>query len=153
MKHKQANAFKDAFIREVNVSYRKTKTQGSSIKCAEDIAKFVRSVLTDNSREHLVALYLDGAHNVASYSIISIGTANFAPVCPREIFQRAVLVGAVALVIAHNHPSANLEPSREDIQITKQIVEAGKVIGIPVHDHIIIAGAKYTSFAERGLIA
>ena len=70
------------------------------IVSAADVATFVRSVLTDNSRAHFVAMYLDSLHRVAAYSIISIGTANMAPVAPREVFQRAILSGAIAIVVA-----------------------------------------------------
>ncbi|MFN9292342.1 MAG: JAB domain-containing protein, partial [Planctomyces sp.] len=81
----------------------------------EQAAAFIRSILSDNSREHFVALYLDGAHRIACYSIVSIGTANSCPVHPRKVLQRAILCGAVSLLVAHNHPSGVLTPSREDI--------------------------------------
>ncbi len=71
---------------------------------------------------------------------------------PRQVFKAAVLANASALLLSHNHPSGNPEPSREDVAITKQLVEAGRVMGIPVHDHLIIAGHGYTSLAERGLL-
>jgi DNA repair protein RadC len=68
------------------------------------------------------------------------------------VFRHAIVEHAASVILIHNHPSGNPEPSQEDIAITKQIVEAGKVVGIPVHDHIIIAGGNFTSLAERGLI-
>jgi DNA repair protein RadC len=68
------------------------------------------------------------------------------------VFRGAIVTTAAAIILAHNHPSNNLEPSHEDISITKQIVDAGRIIGIPVHDHIIVAGNLFTSFAERGLM-
>ncbi|MCA9036893.1 MAG: hypothetical protein KDA91_17280 [Planctomycetaceae bacterium] len=78
--------YTDTFIREVRANYQQTASMLFTIKGPNDVADFVRSVLTDNSREHCVALYLDGAHQVVSYSIISIGTANMAVVHPREVF-------------------------------------------------------------------
>lgn len=149
---RKKTTFKDTFIREVNVHYRKTANEPVNIKSAGDISQFVRSVLIDNSREHLVALYLDGAHNVASYSIVSIGTANSAHVTPREIFQRAVLVGAIAIVIAHNHPSGSTTPSNEDRSITKRISEAGNVLGIKLLDHVIVTDSHFVSFLEEGFM-
>jgi DNA repair protein RadC len=68
------------------------------------------------------------------------------------VFRGAIVTTAAAIIFAHNHPSDNLDSSHEDISITKQIVEAGKIIGIPVHDHIIVAGNLFMSFAERGLM-
>src|SRR5262245_48919285 len=94
----------DTFIREVRATYHPTETHSFPIKEPVDVAAFIRSILTDNRREHFVALYLDGAHCVASYSLISIGTANKCVLHPREIFQRAILSGAIALIVAHNHP-------------------------------------------------
>ncbi len=78
--------FNDNFIREVNVKYRTTTDKRFQIKHAGDIAEFVRSVMTDNSREHCIALYLDASHHIASYSIISIGGANSAIIAPRKVF-------------------------------------------------------------------
>ncbi len=75
--------FDDNFIREVNVHYRTTTDKRIKINEAKDVAEFVRSVMTDNSREHCVALYLDASHQIASYSVISIGGANSAPIAPR----------------------------------------------------------------------
>jgi DNA repair protein RadC len=72
---------------------------------------------------------------------------------PREVFKLAYLLNAAAVVVSHNHPSGNIEPSSEDISITKQLVEAGKILGIPLHDHVIVSEHNYyTSFAERGLL-
>ena len=71
---------------------------------------------------------------------------------PREVFRGAIVSTCASIIIAHNHPSGNIEPSQEDISITKQLVESGKIVGIPVHDHIIFADSTYTSLAERGLI-
>lgn len=87
-----------------------------------------------------------------SYSIVSIGTANFAPVTPREIFQRAVLVGAIAIVLAHNHPSDSTTPSSDDHAITKRISEAGNILGIKILDHVIVTDSHFTSFLEEGFM-
>ena len=69
------------------------------------------------------------------------------------MFKAAILANAAALIVAHNHPSGNPEPSREDLKVTRQLVEAGKVMGIPLHDHLILTGDGHTSFAERGLLS
>ena len=126
-----------------------TGTQPFAIKGPDDVATFVRSVLTDNSREHFIALYLDGSHQVVSYSTISIGIANRTVVHPREIFQRAILAGAIAIVVAHNHPSGNLTPSEEDHTVTRTIRDAGEIIGIRLLDHMIIGDRGYRSIIDE----
>jgi DNA repair protein RadC len=83
---------------------------------------------------------------------ISKGILNSSLAHPRECFREAITQSAAAVIFVHNHPSGNPEPSQEDCAITKQLVEAGKIIGIAVHDHIIVAADKFTSFAERQLL-
>ena len=83
---------------------------------------------------------------------VTSGTLNASLVHAREVFRRAVKEGAAAVLLAHNHPSGNSEPSQEDLAITKQLTEAGKILGIPVYDHIIFTDSSFTSFAERGLM-
>lgn len=139
----------DVYIREVRVNYYPTEEKLFDIRGPDDVARFVRKILTDNSREHFVALYLNGSHSVASYSIISIGTANQAPVSPVEIFQRAVLVGATAIVLAHNHPSGSLQPSEEDRRVTARLKDAGPLLGIRILDHIIVTDTGLHSMKEN----
>ena len=83
---------------------------------------------------------------------ISEGILNSSLVHPREVFQRAILEPAASIILLHNHPSGNPEPSSEDLLVTRQLVEAGKIIGIPVQDHIILTASSYTSMAERGIL-
>jgi DNA repair protein RadC len=100
-------------------------------------------------REHFLALYLDGSHNVAAFSVVATGGARHCPVIPREVFQGAIIAGACALLVAHNHPSESRLPSREDEEVTKRLIEAGTLLCIPVLDHIIIAGDSHVSLRER----
>ena len=137
--------YTDTFIREVRATYQQTTSRVFAIKGPDDVAEFVRSILTDNSREHFVALYLDGAHQVASYSIVSMGTANSAVAHPREVFQRAILAGAVSIIIAHNHPSGVLTPSDEDHKVTQRLKDAGEILGIKLLDHLIVTDTAYQS--------
>jgi DNA repair protein RadC len=142
--------YKDVFIREVRVNYFQTQEKLFDIRTPEQVAEFVRGVLMDNRREHLVALYLNGSHSVASYSIVSIGTATEATAHPREVFQRAIACGASAIVLAHNHPSGEVKPSNEDILFTKRIKEVGELVGIKLLDHIVVADASFHSMKENG---
>ena len=123
------------------------------ICCPEDAVKIVVEYLRGVDREHFVGLYLNSANGLIGIHTISIGILNGALVHPREVFKLAYMMGAASVIISHNHPSGNVEPSSEDLSITRQLVEAGKILGIPLHDHIIVTEhAGYTSFAERGLL-
>lgn len=135
-------------IREARVNYLPCTQSLFKITSPVDVADFVRSVLTDNSREHFVALYLNSAHDVATYSIVSIGTANSALASPREVFQRAVHTGAIAIVVAHNHPSGTTDPSHEDKVVTKKLRDAGKILSIPILDHVIVTDNSFLSIKE-----
>lgn len=146
-KQDEAN-WKDCFIREVRVNYVTSDKPRSRVSGAVDIADFVRSVLIDNSREQFVAIYLDGSHSAISFSIISIGIANQTLIHPREVFQRAILVGATAMAVAHNHPSGSLEPSTEDISVTIRLKEAGMLLGIQLLDHVIVSDFSFKSLRE-----
>lgn len=140
----------DTFIREARVNYLHSEQVMFKISSPADVASFIRSILTDNSREHFIALYLDGQNQVAAYSIVSIGSANYAPVTPREVFQRAVLVGAISLVIAHNHPSGSPTPSDDDRAVTKRLSEAGNLLGIKLLDHVIVTDRTHCSLRDEG---
>ena len=123
------------------------------IRAPDDAAKIASDYLRGADREHFVGMYLNSANRLISINTISVGTLNSSLVHPREVFKLAYMVNAASVIAVHNHPSGNIEPSTEDISITKQLVEAGKILGIPIHDHIIVTdGDGYTSFAERGLI-
>lgn len=140
----------DVYIREVRVNYLQTEEKLFDVREPQGVANFVRKVLSDNSREHIVALYLNGSHSVVSFSIISIGTATAATIHPREVYQRAITSGATAIVICHNHPSGQLTPSPEDVRATRTLKEAGKLLGIPLLDHIIVTDTAYYSMEEKG---
>lgn len=148
-KHSPETHIKDTFIREVRANYRRTKTAATVMNSPEVVAAFARRVLVDNSREHVVALFLDASHAVASYSIIAIGTTNSCPAHPREIFQRAVLVGAIAVILIHNHPSGCLTPSAADIEVTKRIQDAGEILNIKLLDHLIINDSDFRSLVNH----
>lgn len=136
-------------IREVNVQYGKA-TEYNTITSANGVVEFLRKIAPNNSQEHVIALYLDGKHAPIGYSVVCTGLANSCPVHPREIFQRAVLLGACAVVMAHNHPSGSAVRSREDDKVTKDIAAAGKLLGIRLLDHIIFTDSDYFSYEGTG---
>ncbi len=118
----------------------------------EDVEKIFGPKLRDLAQEEFWVLPLNSANRLLRPARVTVGTLNASLVHPRECFRPAIERAAAAVVFVHNHPSGNAEPSAEDLAITKQLVEAGKVLGIPVHDHVIISGSAFTSLAERGEI-
>ena len=149
---KNQPAFDDTFIRETRVSYIHSQQALFKIRSASDVATFVRSILTDNSREHFIAMFLDAMHQVTAYSIVSIGTANYAVVTPREVYQRAIVAGAIAIAVAHNHPSGSPVPSDEDHKVTKRLFESGVMLGIKLLDHVVVTDNEHYSFSENGVL-
>ena len=101
-------------------------------------------------REHFIVITLNGSHNIIKTRVISIGIVNRTIVHPREIFRDAILDNAIGIILVHNHPSGNVDPSTEDIEITTRLKNASKIIGIEILDHIITAKRGYYSFLEEG---
>lgn len=122
------------------------------ITSPEDIANIFLPLFRDEVKERFIIVCLNTANKIIKYEVISIGNLNSSVVHPREIFKTALENNAASIILLHNHPSGNPEPSNEDISITKKVVEAGKMMDIPVFDHIILAGNNYTSFVEKRLI-
>jgi DNA repair protein RadC len=122
------------------------------VSTPEDVAAILQDYYQDKDREEFLTVMLDTANTVIGLTLVSIGGLAASIVEPRQIFKTAILANAAALILAHQHPSGNPEPSREDIRITRQLVEAGKIMGIPIHDHLIITDSQYTSLAERGVL-
>ena len=108
--------------------------------------------IADERQEHFVVITMDAAGRLINSKIVFIGTVTATLVHPREIFAQAVADMAVSIVVAHNHPSGNPEPSGQDITTTQQLVAAGLIMGITVEDHIVVAGGGHFSFAANGLI-
>ena len=122
------------------------------IRGPEDVYQRVAPFMRDLPREVFNVILLNTAARVVRTFTASEGGLAASIVEPRIVFRRAILANAASVICVHNHPSGNPEPSREDIQVTSQLAEAGRVLGIPLQDHIIIAGDGFTSLAERGLI-
>ena len=103
-------------------------------------------------QEEFRIILLDTANNITGEQIVTRGSLNASIVHPREVFKKAITDSAAGIIIIHNHPSGNPEPSKEDKEVTVKLVQAGSIIGINVIDHIIIAGQKYYSFAEHNIL-
>lgn len=103
-------------------------------------------------REHFVMMCLNTKNEVTHIHTVSIGTLNSAPIHPREVFKTAILANSAAIIIAHNHPSGDTTPSRQDIEITKRLMEAGEILGINILDQIICGSDSFTSLKAKGLL-
>jgi len=124
---------------------------GIKIKNAEDVAKLTEE-LRAKKQEYFLSLTLDGASYLIQKRIVFIGTLNHSIVHPREVFADAISDRAAGIIFVHNHPSGNIDPSKEDIAITNRLLEVGKMVGIWLIDHIIIRKDKYFSFQAEGML-
>lgn len=117
-----------------------------------DIAEYFIPLLRDELKEKFIVVCLSSSNKVIKFEIISVGNLNTSVVHPREVFKLAIENNSANIILVHNHPSGNIDPSSEDIKITKQLIEAGKLMGIEVFDHLIIAGNNYSSFVDRKIM-
>jgi DNA repair protein RadC len=122
------------------------------IRSPEDGANYVMNDMRFLAQEHFVCLYLNTKNQVLHKQTIFIGSLNASIVHPREVFREALKRSAASIICLHNHPSGDPAPSREDIEVTKRLVECGKMIGIDVLDHLIIGENKFVSLKEKGYL-
>ncbi len=144
-----------AIVAAFELSRRIPMNDGESkltFRVPQDVADRYMRKFKDLRHEEFWVLLLNSANQLIRDSRVTTGTLNSSLVHPRECFHEAIKEKAASVIFLHNHPSGNSEPSQEDISITKQLVESGKILGIPVHDHIILGSGNFTSFAERGLL-
>jgi DNA repair protein RadC len=130
----------------------KTSKERPSFKRAKDVASYYLPLMKDLRKEVFRVLLLSRANRLIKEVTISEGTLDASIVHPRDVFREALLEPAAGVILIHNHPSGNPSPSEEDLRITKQLVEAGRLLGIKVYDHIILAGESHRSLADDGLL-
>jgi DNA repair protein RadC len=121
------------------------------ISSPSDVLPLV-SFLAGKKQEHFVCITLSGAHEVISVRTVTVGLLNHSLVHPREVFADAITDRAAGVICVHNHPSGTLEPSSQDIAVTRQLAEAGTVVGIRLLDHLIVSESGFLSLKEKGLI-
>ncbi len=148
------NAFGIKLFQEISDRYLKEKIIGKKIrlKSSNEVYAYLFQSMQKNEIEIFKVLFLDAKNRIINTEDLFEGTLNSSVVYPREIMKMAIKYNAVSLIFAHNHPSGNPEPSQSDKDITKNLVNAGKVMQIKILDHIIIGGNRYFSFADEGLI-
>ncbi len=122
------------------------------IRCPEDAALLLMPHLRHETKEHFRSLLLDTKNRVLKEVTVSVGSLDASVVHPREVFKDAITASAAAILVAHNHPSGDPTPSPEDRQVTARLVEAGKIIGIEVLDHLVLGDGRWVSLKERGMM-
>ncbi len=133
------------------------KESSTSIACASfsnpaEVAAFLAPEMACMDREQFMVLLLNTKNRIIGTNVVSIGSLNASIVHPREVFRPAILAPCAAVILAHNHPSGDPSPSMEDMELTKRLDEAGKILGIKVLDHVVIGETSYFSFKEKGLM-
>lgn len=124
---------------------------GGKIRDASDVVRMLADI-RDEEQEHFILLTLDAQAQVIARVNVTRGLLNSSLVHPREVFRHALACGAAGIILSHNHPSGDPTPSAEDRAVTRQLVEAGRLLDVPVYDHVIIAGDRWTSFANEGML-
>ena len=122
------------------------------IKTAEDVYHYFVDELHDKKKEYFYALYLDTKNQVIDEELVSVGILNASLIHPREVFVTALKAHCESIIIIHNHPSGDCEPSENDKDVTKLLVNAGEILGIKVLDHVIVGNNNYMSMKEKGFI-
>lgn len=117
----------------------------------QKIATLLKDI-ADHRQEHFICFSLDSNLQIIEKRTIFIGTLTSVLAHPREVYADPLTDRAAAIIVAHNHPSGSAQPSKQDIALTQQLVAAGQILGVPLHDHIIVAGDKHFSFRKEGLI-
>ncbi len=129
-----------------------TRDSKTKINSPEDVYRYLYPEMRERKKELFIELCLDTKNQVLRRDIISMGSLNANIVHPREVFRTALIESASHIIVVHNHPSGDPTPSREDIEITKKLVETGKIMGIDVIDHVIIGDCRHFSMKEAGHI-
>ena len=122
------------------------------IRTPDDVAALLMPRFRYETKESFIAILLSTKNHVLKTPVISIGSLNASIVHPRELFREAINASAAAVILAHNHPSGDPAPSPEDVSLTRKLVDAGKLLDIPVLDHIVLGDGKYISFKEKGIL-
>ena len=133
------------------------ETTRRAISQSRQAAAICRAMIGHEDREHFVCLHLDAKHHVVAAETVATGSLTIAIVHPREVFKAAIKSNSAAIIVAHNHPSGDSAPSEEDFALTRRLVASGKLLGIPILDHLVIGdegghSRPYFSFADEGVL-
>ena len=130
---------------------RRIRPEGLKISFPADVLPLIANY-ADRKQEHFICISINGANEVITSRVVSVGLVNKSQVHPREVFADPITDRAAAIIVAHNHPSGSLLPSKEDIEVTKKLKTAGETLGIRLMDHVIFNHKEYYSFLEKGAL-
>lgn len=148
-----ANIFGLKLVHAISQRYLKSKFLNNDfINSSEDVKKYLIHKFRDKRREFFGIILLNGRNQIIDFENLFVGTLTTSAVFPREIIKAIIEFDAAAIILVHNHPSGNPNPSNEDIKITQRLVKACALIDVSIHDHFIIAGNDITSLADKGLM-
>lgn len=142
---KRVDIVKLKMVKESSLLYKERR-----VKSPEDASLLFKQFLDGADREFFIVLCLDIKNQPTAINVCHIGSLNSSIVHPREVLKPAIISNAASIIVAHNHPSNDPTPSREDLEVTKRLIEAGKVVGIEVLDHLIVCEESFTSLKEKG---
>jgi len=143
-------------IAAVELGHRLAVRQAAKIDVVhgpEDAANFAMPRFRFEQREHFAVMLLNTKNHILGFTDVSVGSLSASVVHPREVFQAALRFAAASMILLHNHPSGDPQPSREDIAVTQRLVKAGRIMDIPVLDHIILGNNRFISLKEQGMLA
>lgn len=143
------------FAKEIQAQYNvKDKVKKTKITCSDAVSKFIREVypVDITHREAFMCVYMNRNNETIGFTVIGIGGATGTVADPKMIFQHGLICNACGIIMIHNHPSGNLKPSESDKRLTAQVVKGGKLLDMPILDHVIITENDFFSFADNGLI-
>ena len=140
--------FRLSLIKDHTLAY----ANASCILTPQNVYELIKEYLQDTDREHFIAIFLDSRSAVIGMHTVSVGTLTESLVHPREVFKGAILANAASIIVAHNHPTGEHFPSEADLSVTAKLKESGRIVGIPLEDHVIIGREGFTSFREEGLL-
>lgn len=148
--------FEKIYVQKIKLCVVRENSNDEKLKVCDPVSianlKLIREELLNSDREKFICLHLDTRNQIISYEIVSVGSLNASLVHPRELFKGAILSNASSVILCHNHPSGVPEPSREDIELTRRLRDAGVLLGVQVLDHLVFGDNSHISFKERGLL-
>ena len=140
-----------AIAAAIELGRRRSNHLKAPIRTPQDVIPFVRNYAV-SQKEHFLVITLNGGHEIIQIHCVSVGTLNRTLIHPREVFSQAIKENAAAIIVCHNHPSGNCQPSTEDIETTRILLQASQIIGIVLLDHVIIDCENYFSFVENHVL-
>jgi DNA repair protein RadC len=142
------SVFRLSLIKDHTLAY----ANASCMLTPQNVYELIKEYLQDTDREHFIAIFLDSRSAVIGMNTVSVGTLTESLVHAREVFKGAILANAASIIVAHNHPSGEALASEADISVTSKLKDAGRILGIPIEDHVIVADVGYFSFRQHGLL-